>query len=101
MLHTASAPPVWRGKLPPRLLGQRLEHELIIERVKWHLQPGAVWCNARLMTYVIANTGAAHAKHSVCIQIRIAFYKYMGDETVVALSMDHTVQMGRTVWVLA
>jgi hypothetical protein len=49
----------------PTFLGQRLEHELVIERVKWYLQPGAIWRHARLMTHVITDTGAAHAKYSV------------------------------------
>jgi hypothetical protein len=65
MLRTALAPPNWRGKLPSHLLGQRLEHELVIERVKWYLQPGAIWRHTRLMTHVIANTGTAHTKNGV------------------------------------
>ena len=50
-----------RESVRPTFLGQRLEHELVIERVKWHFQPGAVWRHTRLMTHVIANTGTAHA----------------------------------------
>jgi hypothetical protein len=51
--------------MPGSILGQRLQHELVIERVKRHLQPGAVWRDAGLMAHVIADTGAPHAKYGV------------------------------------
>src|SRR5215475_6085415 len=70
-------------------LGQRLQSELVIERVKRHRQTGAVWGNARLMAHVIADAGTPHAKHGVCVQIGIALHKHMCDETIIALSVNH------------
>src|SRR5215471_15626052 len=52
------------------------------------------------MAHVIADTGAAYAEHRVGIQVRVAFHKRMGNQPVIALGLDHEMQMGRTIGIL-